>query len=226
MTVVEWSVPGEQTLLVGAANGSALERDPVLDDAVRGRFIEEMQADDDHLVMEIAGDIYLYTRGAPGTPSTVENLTRSPSMQFDPWVSGRYVVWTDQRHGPSGTAWQLDNTEVYLYDLETRLERRITNDPPERPVIQHYARVSGDWIVWADQRNSGLPNTYPVAGNVPLYLEVYGYHIPTGREVPLVTGRNMLGAIALQRGELWYNCSILSPRADGVYRMPMPAMPR
>ncbi len=228
-TAFVWAVPGEYAIYTGGPRGENLRPDPLFQ-MIAARDIESMHADGAHMVIEASGDIYLYTRRNDSTSTrtgSLENLTPLPSLQFDPWVSGRYVVWTDQRHGVRGTATALDNTEVYLYDIETRTMRRLTNDPPERPVIQLNARVEGDWVVWLDQRNSPMPNQYPdTQPEVP--REVYGYHIPTGREVPLITGRNLVTDPVLVGGDLWYNCAgnlRTDEQFEGTYRVHMPAAP-
>ena len=65
-----------------------------------------------------------------------------------------------------------------------------------------------------DQTSAGTPE------------EIYGYHIPTGREVPLVTGTYYLGSPMLADGDLWYTCWGRTPQQfEGVYRMPMPPAP-
>jgi beta propeller repeat protein len=87
-------------------------------------------------------------------------------------ISGKYIVWSDVRHAGRQvpmTAEQFTehpyNTEIYLYNLETSEERRITNNPrtDRMPVID------GNRIIWerdeAFQRNN-----------------IYMYDIETGLE--------------------------------------------
>ncbi len=211
-------------LWVGGPRGEGLREDAESAVQFRGRTFEGLQADGEHLVMLVEGEIYLYTRAADGT-GTLENLTRDTIDQWSPWVSGRYVVWIDQRDQPRGTVLAPDNPEVYLYDLVTRERRRITHDAPERPVVQLQVSVRGDWIVWVDQRHSPQPNAGPlVVADQP--REIYGYHIPTGREVPLVIGSNMVLAPILTEDSLWYTCFVAAPRrSEGSYRLPLPAPP-
>ncbi|MFO8013701.1 MAG: PEP-CTERM sorting domain-containing protein [Phycisphaerae bacterium] len=49
--------------------------------------------------------------------------------------------------------------------------------------------VSGDWVVWYDEREEGPP--YPTKeekdGN-PTCGDIYGYHVPTATEIPIHTG--------------------------------------
>lgn len=62
------------------------------------------------------------------------------SFNFNYRISGDKVVWSELRNG---------NTDIYLYDLKTNQEKRITIDP----CVQNYPDISGNKIVWQDYRN-------------------------------------------------------------------------
>src|SRR5882672_926753 len=66
-------------------------------------------------------------------------LTQSPSNQYNPMISGHYVTYTDDRNG---------NTDIYLLDLSTMVERNLTNDP----AYQILEDLKGDFVVWTDYR--------------------------------------------------------------------------
>jgi hypothetical protein len=215
-----------QQVFVGGPRGENMVVDPALNAALVGHTIEAFVADGPHLVLEAGGDVFLYTRHTGGT-GTLQNLTPLPSLQSDPWVSGRYVVWLDERDGVIADGGRATDTEVYLYDIVTRAERRITHDPPDRPALQFDPRVEGDWVVWLDQRHAPQPALSPdIAPDVP--REIYGFHIPTGREVPLVTGNNLVTGPMIADGTLWYNCTggLRTPEQfEGIYRKPVPPAP-
>jgi len=63
------------------------------------------------------------------------------SDQMAPAVGGDDVVWQDFRNG---------DADIYLYDLTTRGERRITTDPSD----QLLPSVSENVVVWQDHRNN------------------------------------------------------------------------
>lgn len=91
-------------------------------------------------------DVYLYDI----TTGRTRQITDDPSDQEWPHIHGRYITWNDMRNGsrpveggsPSGA-------DVYLYDLETDEEKRVTwhegNDGA--------ARVAGDKIIWYTGRD-------------------------------------------------------------------------
>ena len=68
-------------LWVGGPRGEGLREDAESAVQFRGRTFEGLQADGEHLVMLVEGEIYLYTRAADGT-GTLENLTRDTIDQW------------------------------------------------------------------------------------------------------------------------------------------------
>lgn len=157
--------------------------------------------------------IYLWS---PGMESPERLVSGNGPQQWSPWIDGDRVVWLDNRH-THGWQDRPDNPEVYFMDLRTREERRITNDPPERPAGQHSPVVEGDWIVWSDFRDAEAPNP-------PLMftdrMDLYAYNLRTGRETRVLTGAQAtLPRIA--GDQLVYSCS--EPDAGGqLFVRPMP----
>ncbi|MBL8682771.1 MAG: hypothetical protein JNK05_26630 [Myxococcales bacterium] len=139
----------------------------------------ELRASGDRFVVDMAGQVKVWQRGDPEPRA----ISPSNSPQWHPWIDGTRVVWIDQRHGPRGTRVDPDNPEVYYSDLATGEVRRITHDPVDRPVVQDAVTIEGDWIAWSDLRNASQPNGSFLGDRV----DVYGYHIPTGTEVQLVS---------------------------------------
>ena len=77
-------------------------------------------------------DIMVYDLG---TGETVR-LDR-PGLQWAPQISGHWMVYNDLRHM---------NNEVYLCDLRTMTESRLTDSP----AVQGGPHISGHRIVWTD----------------------------------------------------------------------------
>ena len=68
------------------------------------------------------------------------------SAQEQPTIDGHIVAWADNRSG---------NYDIFMYDLETGLERWVCVNP----FIQVHPSVSGERIVWQDMR-SGKADIY------------------------------------------------------------------
>jgi len=98
--------------------------------------------------------------------------TTNSIREHDLGISGSLVVWTDSRNDePSSridTQPPIRNRDIYLYDLSTNQERRITTDLDDdsSPVIDHGR------IVW--QRQSAVRN-----------LDIFLYDVETGQEIQI-----------------------------------------
>jgi len=75
-------------------------------------------------------------------------IAANSSSQENPDIDGNLVVWQDNRHG---------NWDIFGYNLTTRQEFRITDDPHD----QINPAISGDLVVWQDSRD-GPSNIYAV----------------------------------------------------------------
>ncbi|MDO8240358.1 MAG: GLUG motif-containing protein [Candidatus Moranbacteria bacterium] len=80
--------------------------------------------------------------------------------QYNPAISGDKIIWQDYRNG---------NYDIYLYNLTTQTETRITTDSSH----QYEPAISGDKIIWQDYRN----------GNADIYL----YNLTTQTETQITT---------------------------------------
>jgi beta propeller repeat protein len=89
-----------------------------------------------------------------------------------PAVSAGRVAWSDTRSG---------NYDVYVYDVASGTTRQVTTDPAG----QFNVRISGNYVVWEDTRNS----TSPYAADNDIYL----YDLASGTEMPVATGENHQG---------------------------------
>lgn len=101
----------------------------------------------------------------------VDTLVTRPGNQKDPDIDGNLVVWWDDRNG---------NGEIYSYDLQTDLLKRVTDESHE----QFGPAVSGGRIVWTDTRN-GNWDIYmfdPELGEVPVCTA------PGSQDLPAIDG--------------------------------------
>jgi len=92
-------------------------------------------------------------------------------------ISGNLVAWTDIRHAAQEVTSHPSNAgdynnEIYLYDLSTGREMRVTANPAN----DHYPAVDGGRVTWLRQYD------YREA-------DVFVYDIKTGRETQVSTSR-------------------------------------
>jgi beta propeller repeat protein len=106
-------------------------------------------------VLGISGQWVVWTGKSPTQPDpgpdglhllnlfTGERRSIAPqNNQRSPAIWGGKIVWTEARDG---------SPDVFLHDLATGLERRVTNDP----AIQSSPDVFADVVVWHDDRFGG-----------------------------------------------------------------------
>jgi beta propeller repeat protein len=84
----------------------------------------------------------------------------APGFQTNPVIDGSRIAWTDTRNG---------NYDIYLYDIGSSSEARITADPAQ----QYAPALSGDLLAWVDWRN-GNP-------------DIYALDLATGEEIAVCT---------------------------------------
>jgi beta propeller repeat protein len=81
--------------------------------------------------------------GASGAPltGTLTKISVGPpsSYEWEPAISGDYIVWSDERTG---------DKNIFLYNIATGVEQQLSSGPAyeERPA------VSGHYVVWQDDR--------------------------------------------------------------------------
>jgi len=87
--------------------------------------------------------------------------------QMAPDMDDNIIVWEDNRN---------ENYDIYMYDLETKTETRITDNSYD----QRNPRVWGKRVVWEDNRN-GNTDIYmydPVLGEYPICTNSYNQTSP------------------------------------------------
>lgn len=154
--------------------------------------------------------IFLSNANAFWFESTERKITTDPSEQIRPSISGAVVIWTDYRNG---------NTDIYLYNLETGEEVRVTDDQ-----INHYLNdIDGEIAVFtaylrdvaneeiyaynvvsgalqnltnhpADQRNPSIDGNMVVFQDDRNRLgedlyDLYTIDLSSGKMLPLVVGK-------------------------------------
>jgi hypothetical protein len=199
-----------QRLYVGGPNAEDMQPAP------EGLLPTHARGEGDRMVFDDGNDIWLYTHST----RRFENLTRDRPVQYQPWISGDHVVWVDLRHG-GGSALNASNPEIYHMDLRDRVPHRVTHDPVERPAIQGFPMIDGEWIVWADKRHDAQPNSVVQTTRSALY----GWHLGTAREVVIDDAADglWLGLPFVHDGWVYYSCSIPSQRQrDSYYRQRLP----
>lgn len=95
----------------------------------------------------ITANIYAYDYG---TGSSAAIRPTGLSNQIDPDIDGNTVVWSDDRNGVDGVY------DIYAFDLGTAQESVVCTSAGAQLV----PRVSGQWVVWQDQRVSSVPDIY------------------------------------------------------------------
>ncbi|MBI3011522.1 MAG: S8 family serine peptidase, partial [Candidatus Omnitrophica bacterium] len=111
------------------------------------------------------------TRVAIEPPS--RQITTDSRNQITPAISGDRIVWQDARRGNSLIPRFEGRWDVYLYDLTTNEEQRITGE-----VGNHYQpSIWGDRIVWEDDRNGDCNPFMPGAD-----CDIFLYDLATHQE--------------------------------------------
>ena len=99
------------------------------------------------LVRYTNSNIYLHTLSTGET----ERLTDDPSWQETPWIDGDLVVWTDLRHGGRSPTFWYEEAEIYLMDLRTWKEYRVSNMPGN----DYWPQISGTGVIWLHETEPG-----------------------------------------------------------------------
>jgi len=112
-------------------------------------------------------DVYAYDLNT-GEERRLTPVTSAEGMDLA--VNGNLVVWTDNRHADPEVKIHAENepeynNEIYVYDLTTNQEKRVTTNPGN----DHYPDISGNNIVWLRQE-------------VYIRADVFVYNVETSQE--------------------------------------------
>lgn len=165
-------------------------------------------------------DLWLWTLGE----SSPQPLVVEDYDQFSATIVGNTVVWTDARHG-RGDVIDKDNPEIYWLDLTERIQHRLTNTSAN-PTLKGFPDANDDWIIWLDARNNtdstGAPA--PNAGDFRSVrrAELFGYHRPSGRMLPIYTGNVLAGPPRILGNYVYFDCALDAVSNRALYRIPLP----
>jgi uncharacterized repeat protein (TIGR01451 family) len=123
-------------------NDSNVPSNPVISDGI---VVWEGRADTSHEKYDLYLCDYFFNK-------TRVTICEDKYNHFDPFISGRKVVWADDRNCTSGNS---GNSDIYIYDIITGTEKQVctAEGDQENPCIMN------DKIVWQDNRN-GKWNIY------------------------------------------------------------------
>ena len=103
-------------------------------------------------------------------------LTDDGHYKWDVVLSDTHAAWIDQRRDillPRDTGRALLAADVFVMDLRTGEQRRITDTPANRRSL----RISGSRLVWEDNRNE-------LEENLDNH-DIYAYDLRNNREIPV-----------------------------------------
>jgi len=138
------------------------------------------------LYPDVTGDVAVWKTGETGAQIRYYNLaTRQSGLAFDatdmqtprqPVIDGDIIAWS-MRDLTSGQ----NIVSIMAYDMSTG---QLITAKDDIGSFEHRANVaiSNRIIVWEDWRHNPARNTDRID------LDVYGYDVATGREVPIATG--------------------------------------
>ena len=112
-------------------------------------------------------DVYVYDLST-GEERRLTSATSAEGMDLA--VNGNLVVWTDNRHADPEVKIHAENepeynNEIYVYDLTTNQEKRVTTYPGN----DRYPDISGGNIVWLRQEDY-------------IKADVFVYNVETSQE--------------------------------------------
>ncbi|AKB36590.1 cell surface protein [Methanosarcina siciliae C2J] len=114
-------------------------------------------------------DIYMYNLSS----SEETQITTDGSDQIYPAIYGDIIVWSDgrNREGLENYRDSKGNWDIYMYNLSTSKETRITTNESS----QIDPSIYGNKIVWTDSRNGKW--------------DIYMYDLSMGQEIPIITNK-------------------------------------
>lgn len=128
---------------------------------------------------------YVYSQGLDEQNIVTFNLNTGEKelfLEFDPLVyrvdppavDGDFLVWAQadiSGKKPDEIRSDSLNYDIFVYDMETEETWQITDDEH----VQRGALISGEWVIWLDDRNDS-------DGQYPYSRDVYAYNLGTGEE--------------------------------------------
>ncbi len=118
-------------------------------------------------------------------------ITQEPAERRNLQISGTHLVWQERRNESAAQDFQ---STIYAYDIETR--ETILIAEVENGRFSRSSAISGNMIVWADNRHSPWTETSKAdRSHRPLHrFDLYAYDLSTREEKPLVVPGFLNGA--------------------------------
>jgi beta propeller repeat protein len=91
-----------------------------------------------------------------GIEASITQLTTDPRWQYNPAISGRNVVWEDERGGPAGG-------DIWRRDLATGVESIVTQAVGN----EWNPDIAGNLVVWEDHRSGSSGDIYMLDLSAP-----------------------------------------------------------
>jgi beta propeller repeat protein len=155
-------------------------------------------------------DIYMYDLSS----NTKTQLTKNTNHQRNPAIYGDKIVWEDNRNTyKDGDGKTNHHWDIYMYDLSTNKEIRITTDTNDQLNPAVFADINyPDTIVWQDNRNTFIA----ADGKEHHQWDIYMYDISKKQETqvtadyynqekPAVYGSTIVWE---DYGQGWYDANI------------------
>ncbi|MFZ2498475.1 PGF-pre-PGF domain-containing protein [Methanosarcina sp.] len=116
---------------------------------------------------------------------TETQINTNEAAQESPDIYGNRIVWMDNRNGGGSDEYGQPNGnwDIYMYDLSTSNENKITINES----TQMEPAIYGNRIVWADNRNGGSRDEY---GQPNGNWDIYMYDISTSIETQITTNNS------------------------------------
>jgi beta propeller repeat protein len=117
-------------------------------------------------------DIYMYDLAS----QTEKRITTDSNSQTNPAIYGDIIVYQDNRNTYiDGDGQTHQHWDIYMYDLASQTEKRITNDPNS----QTNPAIHGDIIVYQDNRNTYTGGD----GKIHHQSDIYAYDLSSKQEI-------------------------------------------
>ena len=134
----------------------------------------------------ISGDRYV-ARGSEGEvhigdihTGEIRQLTDDGRKKYGPVISERYVAWTEH-HSPSKLGKGRPSSDIFVLDLDSGEQRRITDVPAQRAQLD----IHGHRLVWRENRYQGTG------------YDVYAYDLDSNEETPIAFREGYQGSPAI-----------------------------
>ena len=159
------------------------------------------------------GEVYL----ANVRTGEIRQLTNDGHRKRRPVISGDTVAWTDQSreietHDNNSRAARSLADDIFVLDLNTGETRRITEAPAKR----HGLQISGNRLVWQDNRNE--------IGEHYAHYDIYAYDLEANEEIAVAMAPGAQHWVAIEGDRVVWadnrNSAILGTDRSGCFECP------